>query len=169
MSDDLVMCSVDAWHAVAAWRGHTLALWADSRTVEAAESLARTALQLARERPGRSVYISVIRKGQRIPPPDVRSVYVRLGRALREDILCIAAVVEGSGFQVSAMRSMITGFGIAARALFPLRCFATLDQAADWAGARLRAVGEHLDAAELSRAFDALEQERASQAARSPE
>jgi hypothetical protein len=146
---------------LATWRGHVFALWRVS-SAAAAEDLARVVLSCARARPGRVAYLAVIPPSVPLPDAAARAIYAKLGRDVGSNLACIGVVVEGRGFVASAMRMAVTSIGLAARASFPLVCFADLDEAARWASEKVaRKGGELGSVSDVGAAFAAMRARRA--------
>ena len=141
LDDAPMLLSSDASHTIATWRGHVLATWTGEPPLYATSRLARELLMVCRARPGRCAYVAVLHDAIRLPSSNVRRIYSRLGKELGRDINCIAAVVEGQGFAASAMRAAVTGLGLASSAMFPLKCFDSLKDAATWVGPRVVSAG----------------------------
>lgn len=145
---------MDGAQVVGSWRGHTLAIWEGTLTLRAAEAAARVVRRNVRARPRGSAYVAVLGSSLELPDAEFRQVFIQLGQELRDELRCIAAIIEGKGFVASALRGVVTGIGLAARLDHPLRCFATAEEAALWVAGTLQDGGANLGSpAEMRRAF----------------
>ena len=124
-------------HACAEWRGHTLAVWHAAPDVAAVRELAANIERLARLRPGRSTYLTLLRPLPSLPDEEVRRAFVDLGRKVSELLNCIGVAIDGTGFMAAALRALVTGLGMAANIRFPLRSFSSVPEMTAWVRPRL--------------------------------
>ncbi len=157
LQDPPTVDATDAAQVIGTWRGHTLVIWAGTPTLKAAEAAARVIRRNVRLKPRRSAYFAMLRHGLDLPDAGFRQVFIQLGQDLRDELECIAVIIEGNGFVASALRGVVTGIGIAARLRYPLRCFASVEDAGEWVRTRLYRSGGSLGSpAELKVAFGLL-------------
>lgn len=77
--------------------------------------------------------IAVVEPGAKLRlPPEVREGYAALIKRYSRCFSGIAIVYEKSGFQATALRSLITALNIASRATHPHHVFADLREGAAW-------------------------------------
>lgn len=76
--------------------------------------------------------------------PDERAEFSKILRSGGDYIRCSSVVFEGSGFRAAALRGIVTGVALFARAPFPHTVFAKADSAVDWQVAHLRAICPNL-------------------------
>jgi hypothetical protein len=154
LADPPTIRSSDRTHVLAVWRGHVLGVWDERPHVHAARRFEALLLELLEAQPGRTAYLAMLPATLALPDADVRDAFARAGQRAGQRLTCIAAVVEGAGFRAASVRAMVTGIGLMARARFPLRCFASLDEAARWAASELERAGGRLGTpAEVAEAF----------------
>lgn len=67
-----------------------------------------------------------------MPTAGARNALAAQGRKWAKETAAVAVVIEHTGFFGSAMRSVVTGIQLLAKAEFPIRVFASLQEAADW-------------------------------------
>jgi hypothetical protein len=158
MKPPLTIHSAKADHVVAGFGAHVLALWTGTPSVFGAQQVEIAVLEAAKASPGRAVYFAVLRWPLALPDALVRAIFIRLGRRVDRDLSCIAVVVEGAGFWASALRGVVLGLGLSAAVPFPLRCYSSLGEAADWVIPRQRRLGAEIGTlAEIAEAFATME------------
>jgi hypothetical protein len=84
------------------------------------------------ERYGSARYFSVVTEGRVREQPGARSAMTFVLNKHTKQLRRAAIVVEGTGFVVTAVRSVITGIHMASSATHPLRVFSTVDPALAW-------------------------------------
>ena len=158
----LQIIATSPYHAVGEWRGHTLAVFDKTPTLQAARDVARTVERLASSRPGGSAYLAILRPLDRLPDDEIRRVYIDLGGRVNDTLNCIGVTIESEGFAAAGLRALVTGLGLAARTRFPIRCYSSLSETGAWVQSRLSGPTVSIGTeAELAAAFAQLKSELA--------
>jgi hypothetical protein len=132
------------------WRNISITVWSAQATLAAAERVLRLSRQLNLDFPeGRSQVMIVY---SRTPAPEgaaselLTEIYdPRLSR-----IVCIAAVLEGSGFWASGIRSRMTSMRMAVGGAQTMRAHETIEEVVSWLpGEHKQRTGVRVSAAEL--------------------
>lgn len=129
MATGLKVENVDHNHAV----GHTdqviFVMWRHHTTLEAVRGLTPIT-EMLNER-GATGILTVVEKGATLPSSEARAELASSLKTARS-MVCSALVFEGDGFRAAAVRAITTTIYQLAKPPFPLRVFATVEQAAHW-------------------------------------
>lgn len=98
-------------------------------TVEAVASFGATHIRAAGARVG---VIVVIRTDDRVPDAATRAGLAGLMKRFEPNIAALALVVVGSGFGAAAVRAVLAGMNLVARAAYPTEVFADTQPALQW-------------------------------------
>jgi hypothetical protein len=98
-------------------------------TVEALASFGATHIRAAGARVG---VLVVIRTGDRVPDAATRAALAGLMKRFEPNIAALAQVVVGSGFGAAAVRAVLAGMNLVARAAYPTEVFAEIQPALQW-------------------------------------
>jgi hypothetical protein len=135
------------------WQNLTLAVWVGQATGAAARSLGGISREMiARHPQGHSSIVFILDKLP-APTPEAREVLDKVFHA-RNDLSCVAVVIEGSGFWASGMRSLMgnTHRAVSGATSTVLRLNTTIDEVVEWLPAEhLRRTGVELEPEELRR------------------
>lgn len=135
------------------WQNLTLAVWVGQATGHAARSLGEISREMIRRHPeGHSSVVFILDKIP-APTPEAREVLDKVFHA-RNDLSCVAVVIEGSGFWASGMRSLMgnTHRASAGATSTVLRLNTEIDEVVDWLPPEhLRRTGVELDPEEFRR------------------
>jgi hypothetical protein len=132
------------------WRNVSITLWTAQATLEAAERVLRLSRQLNREFPEGRSQVMIVSAGTAAPEGRASELLTEIYDPNVSRIVCIAAVLEGSGFWASGIRSRMTNMRIAAGNAMVLRVHETIDDVATWLpGEHLQRTGVKLSADEL--------------------
>ena len=114
------------------WKNVTLTIWSAQATLEAAERVLRASRQLKREFPHGRSQIMFICDGAPAPEQATSELLTEIYNPKLSGISCIAAVLEGSGFWASGIRSRMTSMRIAGGNAMALRTQETIDAVITW-------------------------------------
>lgn len=113
------------------FRNLTIAVWVGQATVSAVRSMGEISQRMVREHPeGHSSVVFILDK---LPPPqpEARELLNRAFHA-RNDLACVAVVIEGTGFWASGMRSMIGNAHRAVATATAMHLNTTCEEVAEW-------------------------------------
>jgi hypothetical protein len=143
-------CVMGYWHDIA------IVVWATQATVPLIEEFARLAEQVTQRHPRVST-VQLLATGSTIPTPDARAALNDLIARYADRAVGCAAIMEGSGFWASMMRSFLTGLQLFQRDGWKTKFCATSREAAQWlADLHAHQFDEILDAEQLTAAIDQL-------------
>ncbi len=113
--------------------------WRTEVSVEGARTAEKQFRRLKHADPNRKVgFITLLNREMDIStPPDARKEVARLLRQYDDFIGAAGIVYEGSGFQATAVRSIITAINLASRSSFPNKVFASHQLACAWTAGRI--------------------------------
>jgi hypothetical protein len=144
LADDLAaaprILENDLDHALATWHRVVIVVWRRETSPSAIERLGLAMLVLERAI-GHSVGLfMVVEQGAPLPSNEARSTSATV---LQKASLALSAVTfEGAGFRAAAVRAVVTGIGLLAKAPYPYKSFAQVEEAAAWVHLRTSADGE---------------------------
>ena len=113
------------------WQDTAIVVWATQATVPLIEEFARLA-DIMMERHSRASTVQILAGGSTIPTPDARIALNALIARYADRIVGCAAIMEGSGFWASMMRSFLTGLQLFQRNGWKTKFCATPAEAAHW-------------------------------------
>ena len=119
-------------YAVYAWSNTTIVIWPRQAVGATVDRLARVTATKAREFPTGFSNIHVVKDGAGMPSPEAKAGFVRLMQEAGNSLACVATVLLGTGFWVSALQSVITGMRLLAPGQFEHRLFTRIEAAATW-------------------------------------
>jgi hypothetical protein len=125
------LCSVATFREVSIFVVHT------ELTVEALRASVTAYHELRAKFPGSVVSVTLSSPIALIPPPAARNEASRAMVECQEETRCTAVVLQGEGFYVSTMRSVLTAINLVRPYKVPMRVFAELPSAVHWAGSHL--------------------------------
>jgi hypothetical protein len=114
------------------WRNISITVWSAQATLDAAERVLRISRQLNLDFPeGRSQVMIIC---PRTPAPEGRAseLLTEIYDPNLSRILCIAAILEGSGFWASGIRSRMTNMRNAAGGAMIMRTQETIEEVVSW-------------------------------------
>lgn len=121
---------------MATWRNITLGVWAGEATVTLATQFANVADQAVAQSSSKLSSVHLIINDAPVPGAEARAVLDALAERHAARTACVATMIEGSGFRVSAMRSFLTGMLVLRRQPFKVKTCATIDEVANWMAER---------------------------------
>lgn len=134
-----------------------IAVWSDETQVGTVRLLGAEVKRLAARWPRAAVGLLQVVEDTCAPlGPDERSEFSKILKSGGDYIRCSSVVFEGSGFRAAALRGIVTGVALFARAPFPHTVFAEANSAVDWQVAHLRSIYPNLTAAALITGVDNL-------------
>jgi len=114
------------------WRNVSMTTWTAQATLEAGHRILRLSRQLNLELPqGRSLIMFVC-AGAPVPEQAASELLTEVYNRKLSGIVCIATVLEGSGFWASAILSKITSMRIAGGNDMAVRTQETIDEVVKW-------------------------------------
>jgi hypothetical protein len=123
----------DANHVTATWDKLFMVVWKRNVTVMAAQTIRNQLKEFIAIVPGRRVaLLTVVEQGAPLPSSDARAALANILRSCRDDLICSAVAMEGSGFVVAAQRAVAIGLSMVAKQPFPHRIFASPQQAGEF-------------------------------------
>ena len=133
------------------WKNVVFFGWATSICTPGAEAYATLMDSLSKStRPGKLSAIHLVAKNLTLPELEPRAIVTEVLRVHGEQLACVGAVVEGTGFWLSAMRSFTTGLLALSARPFEMRMHGELDELLAWfPQAHKRRTGVELGSAEL--------------------
>jgi hypothetical protein len=114
------------------WRNVSITLWTAQATLDAAERVLRLSRQLNRDFPQGRSQVMIVSAGTAAPEGRASELLTEIYDPRVSRIVCIAAVLEGSGFWASGIRSRMTNMRMAAGNAMMLRVHETVDDVATW-------------------------------------
>ncbi len=124
----------DDQHVVGSWKNLLFTIFRGRTTLAAIHNSRQARDQLAAfHRAGISMLV-VVESHSAMPTADVRKALQEALEGGAGTTLLSAVVHEGTGFQASAIRSVVTGLNMLTRLPYPHRIFATVGDAAVWIG-----------------------------------
>ncbi|MCA9707654.1 MAG: hypothetical protein KDK70_17525 [Myxococcales bacterium] len=117
---------------VASWRNVVLNVGKGSPSADHIDTVRRLVDDLLSKYPDGIGMMLMVYNASLFPHADGRNRTNELFREVGPRLQGVAAVVEGTGFWASAVRSVITGFTLVSRTKFPLKTFGSVDDASAW-------------------------------------
>lgn len=114
------------------WHNVSITLWTDQATMAAGQRVLRTSRQLSREFPHGRSQVMIIADGAPAPDQATSELLTEIYNPAVSRILCIAAVLEGTGFWASGIRSRMTNMRIAGGSSMVMRTNDTVEEVATW-------------------------------------
>lgn len=114
------------------WRNVTMTIWTAQATWEAGERILRLSRQLNQELPHGRSQIMFICDGAPAPDQATSEMLTEIYNPKLSRIVCIAAVLEGTGFWASGIRSRITNMRIAGGNAMAVRTQESIDEVVTW-------------------------------------
>jgi len=114
------------------WRNVSITLWTAQATVEAAHRVLRTSRQLNGQFPEGRSQVMIVASGTPAPEGEASELLAEIYDPTSSRIVCIAGVLEGSGFWASAIRSRLTSMRLAGGSAMALRVQETIDEVVTW-------------------------------------
>ena len=114
------------------WQNVSITLWTAQATLEAAERVLRLSRQLNRDFPTGRSQVMIVTAGTAAPEGRASELLTEIYDPSVSRIVCIAAVLEGSGFWASGIRSRMTNMRMAAGNAMVTRVHESLDDVATW-------------------------------------
>lgn len=115
-----------------AYENLTIFVWSSEVSLDALQRLKRATDPIYRASPHGVSNIHVALHGTGLPAPKARDYMLQLMNERAEQRACLGAVLMGSGFWASAVRSFITGIRFVAPRKFDFGVHSSLEAAATW-------------------------------------
>jgi hypothetical protein len=117
---------------IAAYHDISICIWATQATPELARELEAVGYRIVGSY-GQSSTIHVVLDNTPLPTAAARDKLNEITRTFSSSLVCIATVLTGNGFWVSAMRSFLTSlYWLSGRSPYKVRICATIEEAARW-------------------------------------
>ena len=114
------------------WRNVSITMWTDQATLEAGERVLRVSRELNEEFPEGRSQVMIVADGTMPPDTAASELLTEIYNPKLSRIVCIAAVLEGSGFWASAIRGRMTSMRIAGGGAMAIRTQDTVEEVASW-------------------------------------
>jgi hypothetical protein len=114
------------------WRNVSVTIWTAQATFEAGERVLRVSRQLSREFPQGRSQVMIIAPGAPAPDQATSELLTEIYNPQLSRIVCIAAVLEGSGFWASGIRSRMTNMRIAGGSAMMMRTHDRVEEVSSW-------------------------------------
>jgi hypothetical protein len=126
-----LVCRVDGEFTMYAWLYIVVVAWEGPATVSGMRHFVR-AIELPRtvETPFSVVHLLQGRTG--LPSAEVRAEFERLSKGHAQAIVCAAILDHRQGFVAGAVKAVLTGVSLIARARVELRMFGDLEELISW-------------------------------------
>ena len=132
------------------WQNVSMTLWTAQATLEAGERVLRISRELNRQFPHGRSQVMIVTDGTPAPDAPASELLTEVYNPQLSRIVCIAAVLEGTGFWASGIRSRMTNMRIAGGNAMAIRTQSTIDEVVSWLPAEhAQRTGVTLIAAEL--------------------
>ncbi|MCX4242588.1 hypothetical protein [Paraliomyxa miuraensis] len=137
---------------LATWSRVFINRWRTAATKRRLTILRRHQLELIDSVDDRRIAVITILEDETglLPPADARKEAEEIARITRDAVMLQAQIVEGRGFVAAALRAVLAGVALAARAPHPIKVFGTLEDGLPWIQQQLRRGGYHDDARGVS-------------------
>jgi hypothetical protein len=148
LSDELtIMGSFPDAYQVALWQNISVTAWFGRATLPAAQELSRIVARTALLTTGQRVsVIYLVAEEFGLPDSDVRDVLLNIMKDNAHLVGCIAVILGGTGFWVSAMRGVVTGLRVVAPSALDVRVHGKAEELLGWFPAEhLKRTGVQLD------------------------
>lgn len=113
------------------WHDTAIVVWATQATVPLITEFSRLA-EVMMERHTRASTVQILAPGSTIPTPDARVALNEVIARYADRLIGCAAIMEGSGFWASMMRSFLTGLQLFQRNGWKTKFCSTPTEAAQW-------------------------------------
>lgn len=131
--DKLVLAAVERGIcAIGTCRNIVVIVWWGSATGPAVERLAQITARMRDTHPEKVSHIHLVRDRAGFPNSDARNAFVKIMREHADGIANCAAVVGGTGFWASTMRSAITSMRLLSPRSFEMRLHGTSAEMLEW-------------------------------------
>jgi hypothetical protein len=136
------------------WQNFTMVVWSSQATGPVVERLARSSeVEIRGFRHGFSS-IHIVKNAAGLPTAEARAAFVALMQKYAPQLACVATIILGSGFWVSALQSVTTGMRMLAPRSFDHRINGSIEAACAWLpNEHGKRTGIIVDPAELSAAM----------------
>lgn len=114
------------------WRNVSVTIWTAQATMPAGERILRLSRELSREFPQGRSQVMIVADGTPAPDHAVSELLTEIYKPELSRIVCIAAVLEGTGFWASGIRSRMTNMRIAGGNDMAMRTQDTVEEVASW-------------------------------------
>ena len=114
------------------WHNVSVTFWTSQATVETGERVLRISRQLNREFPQGRSQVLMVADGTHAPDQQTSELLTEIYNPQLSRIVCIAAVLEGTGFWASGIRSRMTNMRMAGGGAMVLRTQDTVEEVATW-------------------------------------
>jgi hypothetical protein len=133
-SDDLtIVGSFPGVYQVALWQNISVTAWFGKATLPAAQELARITTRTAASMAGQRVsVIYLVAEAFGLPDSDVREVLLHIMKDNADLVGCLSVILGGTGFWVSAMRSVVTSLRVVAPRALDLRVHGKVEELLGW-------------------------------------
>lgn len=138
------------------WRNVTIGIWSDQATLQAVQKLWPLVKHLLVEYPGGHSNIAFALDGAPAPTPEAQAELARIFDAQKTRLACTAVIVEGTGFEASALHSSVTSARLTAPGPMRLRLHRSIDEVVNWLPAMHRErTGVEINAGDLRQVLQA--------------
>jgi hypothetical protein len=114
------------------WQNIMMACWSKRATGPAVQRLTRLRESVDREHPEGVSVIYLIGEMAGLPTAEARAGVKELMARFSHRRACLAVVIQGDGFWLSAMRGAITGVRMLVPAKFPMGIFGHVEDVVEW-------------------------------------
>lgn len=119
-----------------------IAIWSGAPTTESVVILTEGLRTLLKRCPQGVALLTIIEPDAPMPDSPARKAIAASMADYQYSIRAAASVYEGTGFAAAAVRSILTGMGLFIHQPFPMKIFATVDEATGWMVPFLRGPAE---------------------------
>lgn len=128
----------DGDFVLASWRNVLIRVGRGASSAERVATIHQHASRLLPAYPDGVAILMWLHAGSVIPSNETRRRSGEMLQDLGPKLQCLVAVVEGTGFWASSIRSVLTGLMLVSRMTFPLKTFDTIDKGTEWMSTQLR-------------------------------
>ena len=114
------------------WRNVSITIWTAQATMDAGERVLRISRELNEQFPEGRSQVMVVADGTLPPDQATSEMMTEIYNPALSRIVCIAAVLEGTGFWASGIRSRMTNMRIAGGNVMAIRTQETVEEVAEW-------------------------------------
>jgi hypothetical protein len=114
------------------WRNVSITIWTAQATLEAGQRVLRVSRQLNRDFPEGRSQVLIVSAGTPAPDAETSELMTEIYSPHLSRVVCIATVLEGSGFWASGIRSRMTSMLIAAGSALAMRTHDSVEDVATW-------------------------------------
>lgn len=135
----------------------SVAVWRSGVTRETFDRQSAALRSVVNAHPGAAGFLCVVEPGAKPPDEELRKASAQMIAAHGDRLVLAAAVIEGSGFQASVARSVLTTIAMFVPGLrTKVSFFSSVNDAAPWACARIELPDPHIVAADIEALRDHL-------------